>query len=286
MSTDFTTPPSTLAFWDLSKSSEAQTLLDQLALLAPLKGALVLSGAMGTGRRELAGRVHKDSGNAHLQSISPEWFAVNGMAALCDIGDDAKCKTVVVEELERWPESAYFVFTRWLRGESANIRPIFLAGQAFVRQQPGVMPDELYFALSVASLSVPSLCQRREDIPVLLKTCSQMTKQSQRFHSIRFSAAAMQCLKAYHWPGNLLELRSLVERLEGLLPNTVIQVGNLPKAIQESKNASEALNLENNEIEAIKKALKVAQGNKSRAARLLGVSRDTLNYRLRKYALL
>jgi DNA-binding NtrC family response regulator len=110
---------------------------------------------------------------------------------------------------------------------------------------------------------------------------------------LNFSKAALKALEAYHWPGNVRELRNLCERLSILMPGRVIEPENLPlelkrnQAVQEGaiRLPSGGIKLENVEIDLIHQALERTQGNKSKSARLLGITRDTLLYRMRKYAM-
>jgi len=109
----------------------------------------------------------------------------------------------------------------------------------------------------------------------------------------RFRIASLRLLKRYTWPGNLRELRNLCERLVILLPGADITPANLPPEIRGAEASTgvdlgfrlpaTGIDLEQLEIEVIRQALTLAAGNKSRAARLLGLSRDTLLYRMRKH---
>jgi DNA-binding NtrC family response regulator len=105
-------------------------------------------------------------------------------------------------------------------------------------------------------------------------------------------------LSQYAWPGNVRELRNFCERMVILLSGARIQPANLPvefrrKPMQGPQNENaggftlpeEGINLEHMEISIIRQALNKTQGNRSRAARLLGISRDTLLYRIKKHAL-
>jgi DNA-binding NtrC family response regulator len=114
-------------------------------------------------------------------------------------------------------------------------------------------------------------------------------------HSIpapRFSKAALKVLKNYSWPGNIRELRNLCERLSILLAGKIIEIENLPyefKQVRET-NKSEGfilpecgVRLDQLEADLIYQALDRTKGNRSKSARLLGLTRDTLLYRMQKY---
>ncbi|MDH5361081.1 MAG: AAA family ATPase, partial [Gammaproteobacteria bacterium] len=106
---------------------------------------------------------------------------------------------------------------------------------------------------------------------------------------------AANCLNQYTWPGNVRELRNLCERLVILLQGQTVFVENLPHEIRQASGINntvkgfllpeQGLNLEQLEQNMIIQALDKTSGNRSRAARLLGLTRDTLLYRMKKYAM-
>jgi DNA-binding NtrC family response regulator len=109
-----------------------------------------------------------------------------------------------------------------------------------------------------------------------------------------FSKPTFNILKAYRWPGNIRELRNLCERLSILMAGQVIAPENLPPeflpgiAVNLPKDyvlPTEGVNLENLEAELIFQALARTNGNRSHSARLLGITRDALLYRIEKYGI-
>jgi DNA-binding NtrC family response regulator len=109
----------------------------------------------------------------------------------------------------------------------------------------------------------------------------------------RFSLTAQRQLRRYAWPGNLRELRNFCERMVILCPGRDLGPDNLPLEIRQGgvvmedgpgfKLPASGIKLQDLENDVIRQALALAGGNKSRAARLLGLTRDTLLYRLNKY---
>jgi DNA-binding NtrC family response regulator len=104
----------------------------------------------------------------------------------------------------------------------------------------------------------------------------------------------LKTLRAYKWPGNIRELRNLCERLSILLAGRVIEPENLPYEFGNSRNGVEKPNftlptlgvqLDDLEADLIHQALTRTNGNRSKSARLLGISRDTLLYRIQKHGL-
>ncbi|MCB0271290.1 MAG: sigma-54-dependent Fis family transcriptional regulator, partial [Calditrichaeota bacterium] len=154
--------------------------------------------------------------------------------------------------------------------------------------------EDLYYRLNVVPLAIPALRERRDDITALL---DHFTGEFARRHGVRapsYAPAARKRLKGHSWPGNVRELRNLSERMVVLHPQREIDVAELPPEIHTPivKNASRlfqlpATGIDLNALEAdvLGQALTMSSGNRSGAARLLGISRDTLLYRLKKYAL-
>lgn len=168
----------------------------------------------------------------------------------------------------------------------------------------GKFRQDLYYRLNVIPLHLPPLRQRHGDVPLLART--MLTELSQR-HNLRcpnLTADACKCLESYAWPGNVRELRNVCERLLVLLQGRDICAANLPEEIRcdvEKGVADEGgvgcphisefvlpaagINLYQLEQDLIRQALSSSSGKKTRAAKLLGLSRDTLLYRIKKYGL-
>jgi len=132
-----------------------------------------------------------------------------------------------------------------------------------------------------------------EDIKVLSEHFVDMYSRKYRKASKSISASTLKKFEKYKWPGNIRELKNVCQHVSALLPGEVIHKENLPLAIQESNLSSDTgytlpehgIDMESLEIDLIKQALNYSGGNKSRAAKLLGLSRDAFLYRLKKYGL-
>jgi DNA-binding NtrC family response regulator len=151
---------------------------------------------------------------------------------------------------------------------------------------------------NVVPLQLPALRERDGDIHHLVNHFTQRLAGEHQLTPPSYSKHTLRTLANYKWPGNVRELRNFCERMVILLSGKHIQPDNLPMefrqqagaAQQENANSiftlpDEGINLEHMEINIIRQALAKSQGNRSRAARLLGISRDTLLYRIKKYAL-
>jgi DNA-binding NtrC family response regulator len=157
---------------------------------------------------------------------------------------------------------------------------------------------DLYHRLNVVPLALPPLRECAEDVPLLLAHFLERMAVRHGLQPPRPDSASLALLQAYRWPGNVRELRNLCERLVVLHPGMELTPDQLPAELRRalpSRPANDAvfefglpeegLSLEAVEVSLIRQALQRADGNRSGAARLLGISRDTLLYRLKKFAI-
>jgi len=155
----------------------------------------------------------------------------------------------------------------------------------------GRFREDLYYRLKVIPIVLPPLRERAADIPLLLHHF--MLKYNAEFHKNfrHISGEALKLLVAYSWPGNVRELKNLLERILILERGDTILPEHLPPEITSPITPGaparftlppQGLRLEDVEMDFVRQALKMADGNQTRAAHLLGISRDALRYRLQK----
>ncbi|MFO1418686.1 MAG: sigma-54 dependent transcriptional regulator [Methylotetracoccus sp.] len=157
----------------------------------------------------------------------------------------------------------------------------------------GEFRRDLYYRLNVVPLEIPPLRDRGGDIQLLISHFMQQFAVAHNLPTPSFSKGALTCMCSYAWPGNVRELRNLCERLSILMAGRVIEEDNLPPEISNQLPQQKPLfhlpelgvDLEQVEVDLIRQALKRTNGNRSRSARLLGISRDTLLYRMQKYGI-
>jgi len=155
---------------------------------------------------------------------------------------------------------------------------------------------DLFYRLNVVALTVPPLRERREDIPKLVDHFLDMYRNRFNRPALDLSKEARQYLQDYSWPGNVRELRNHLERAAAISPGDVIEVGQLSGIDGESSGArpgssagaatapqSAAVTLEELEREHILRVVKESDGNRERAAAILGISARTLYRKLREY---
>ncbi|MBI2992662.1 MAG: sigma-54-dependent Fis family transcriptional regulator [Gammaproteobacteria bacterium] len=154
----------------------------------------------------------------------------------------------------------------------------------------GEFRADLYYRLNVLSIALPPLRERGADIALLAEHFAGQTAKRYGMRPPRISDGAKSAIESYAWPGNVRELKHMIERavlLSGgadLTPNTLsLAPGAVPAAKAESVAAN--VTLEEAELALIRRALLVANGNVSKAARQLGVTRMALRYRIKKHNL-
>jgi DNA-binding NtrC family response regulator len=224
--------------------------------------------------------------------------------------------TLFLDEIAELPLAAQAKLLRFLEsgeimpvGESRNIkidaRIIAATHQDLAKLvQEGRFRNDLYYRLQVVPMEMPSLRERSGDIDMLLNRFLLHFAGEHQLPMPKLSQEARSALRRYSWPGNVRELRNLSERLVVLFHGRSVELGNLPQnvslAAQRTTSSSsythgehargfclpeDGIDLEWLESDIIRQALDRARGNKSRAARLLGITRDTLLYRLKKFDL-
>jgi transcriptional regulator with GAF, ATPase, and Fis domain len=147
--------------------------------------------------------------------------------------------------------------------------------------EQGTFREDLYYRLNVVPLNIPPLRERKEDIPYLVEHFA-------RKFGGEISEGALERLMSYHWPGNVRELENVVERSILLAHSPRVEPDDVRiDTGQRSRPAAsndhflpEGMSLDEYEQQIIREALKRANGNKSQAARLLGLTRNALRYRL------
>lgn len=157
----------------------------------------------------------------------------------------------------------------------------------------GAFRRDLYYRLSVVPLEIPPLRDRGSDVELLLHHFMRHFTQVHDIPPAVFSREAIRRLCGYSWPGNVRELRNVCERLTILMAGRLIGEKNLPGEINHSIPQIKSLfslpegglELEQMEIDFIRQALQRANGNRTRTAKLLGLTRDQLNYRIQKYGI-
>lgn len=155
--------------------------------------------------------------------------------------------------------------------------------------------DDLFYRLNVVQIQLPSLRERREDIPLLVSHFVEKLSVENSLPRKTFSPAALDYLIGYEWPGNIRQLENVVERCMVMEPGEIIDVASLPPEVRDEetqlKSAIDLLpvqldladTMDKLEAALVRRALAKADFVQVKAAELLGISKSLLQYKLRKY---
>jgi len=225
--------------------------------------------------------------------------ANRGTLFLDEIGDMSPATQAKVLRVLQSQEFERLGGTRLTR---VNVRIIAATNRVLEKEiADGGFREDLYYRLNVVTIQLPPLRERREDIPLLAQFFLKKSRFEERKQVRDFSAEAMSFMQSYTWPGNVRELENTVARAVLLSEGEIIELHDLAisRIARETARAVPAgagaaadsvitektpgTSLEEIEKQAITDALETSAWVQSRAARLLGISRRALNYRIAKY---
>ncbi|MCX7068513.1 MAG: sigma-54 dependent transcriptional regulator [Methylococcales bacterium] len=306
----------------IGQSPAMDSLIRSARLVASTDVTVFLKGETGTGKEILANAIQKQSPRANKTFITlncaalPESLIESELfghkkgsftGATCNtqgLLPSADGGTLFLDEINSLPLTIQAKLLRFLEsGEYlavGDVSPckvdvrIIAATNTDINEQidTGEFRRDLYYRLNVVPLELPPLAQRTEDIESLIKHFLGVFSESYSITAPKFSKASLRILRAYSWPGNIRELRNLCERLSILLAGRLIEPENLPHEFVRTSNTPKVadftlpeigLHLDALEADLIYQALSRTQGNRSKSAKLLGLSRDTLIYRMQKH---
>ncbi|MBF0220101.1 MAG: sigma-54-dependent Fis family transcriptional regulator [Gammaproteobacteria bacterium] len=306
----------------LGNAPEFLSLLRSAKVIAATDVTTLLLGESGTGKELVATHMHQHSHRAIAPLVSincaalPESLAESelfGHAAGAFTGANqsydgriaaAAGGTLFLDEIGELPLTVQAKLLRFIeagecqrlgetRPRKVDVRIIAATHvDLFARVQEQRFRQDLFYRLNIVPLELPPLRQRNGDLALLLKAfTTQLTAQYQ-LPAPRYSPDTLKRLEQHNWPGNVRELRNFCERMVILFSGREVAPENLPRELQQPPIhqhyfdlPQEGVRLEELEQSLINKALSRSGGNRSQAARLLGITRDTLLYRIKKYAL-
>jgi DNA-binding NtrC family response regulator len=180
---------------------------------------------------------------------------------------------------------------------SVDVRILAATGENLEEAiQKKLFREDLYYRLNVVPIHLPPLRDRREDIPLLVQHFLDAAAAKFSREAPQITPEAMECLQAYPWPGNVRELQNCMERLLVLTRDPKVTPDDLPPNLRDGVDPTtigsngfdlpaDGVRLQDLERHLIHQALKRCNGNLRPAARLLGISYKTLQYRVRKHGL-
>ncbi|EPO2591873.1 sigma-54-dependent response regulator transcription factor ZraR [Escherichia albertii] len=297
-------------FGMVGKSAAMQHLLSEIALVAPSEATVLIHGDSGTGKELVARAIHASSARREKPLVALNCAALNESLLESELfghekgaftGADKRREGRFVEAdggtlfLDEIGDISPMMQVRLLRAIQerevqrvgsnqtipVDVRLIAATHRDLAEEvNAGRFRQDLYYRLNVVAIEVPSLRQRREDIPLLADHFLQRFAERNRKAVKGFTPQAMDLLIHYDWPGNIRELENAVERAVVLLTGEYISERELPLAIASTPiplaQSQDIQPLVEVEKEVILAALEKTGGNKTEAARQLGITRKTL----------
>ncbi|MCF2946717.1 sigma 54-interacting transcriptional regulator [Paraglaciecola aquimarina] len=300
----------------ITRSNQMEQLLDQAYRVAQRNVSVLISGASGTGKELLANGIHKASKRADKSFVAincgalpenlleSELFGHSKGAFTGAINEhqglfrEADGGTLFLDEIGDMPVSLQVKLLRALQEQM--IRPVGSSKQVPIdvriisathkdltkEMQDGNFREDLYYRLNVVNITLPSLRERSEDIPLLAR---HLLKSSAKKHEVkvsRFSDDAMQLLTTCVWPGNVRQLVNVVEQCVALTQTPVIASHLVEQALSASEQKWPTLTEARDAFEHqyLLKLLKMTDGNVTRAAEMAGRNRTDMHKLMKKHA--
>jgi len=302
-----------------ARSAKMQEVLALVERVAPTTSTILLGGESGVGKDLIARLIHQRSSRAagpfikinstaipenllESELFGYEKGAFTGAAAtkpgkfeladkgtlfLDEIGDVPPPTQVKLLRVLQEREFERLGGTRTIKVDVRLIAATNRDLRAALEQ--GTFREDLYYRLNVVPIDIPPLREHKEDIPDLVNLFLARHSQQSSKALTGIAPDALGKLTDFHWPGNVRELENIIERACALAPGPVLEAADIhldsvrPKAHDaEAPLLPEGKTLDQWEDDIIREAYRRANGNKSQAARLLGLSRNALRYRLEK----
>jgi len=286
-----------------------------ISLVAPTSAAVLIQGETGTGKEMIARMIHNNSARAQqpfvpvdCASMAPsliesELFgAMKGAYTGADrdrlgVFEAANGGTVFLDEIGDIEHNFQLKLLRFLqekeirplgasRGRKVDVRVIAATNRDLQKMvDEGKFREDLWYRLNVVRVVLPPLCERYGDVPLLSHYF--LKKYNERYaQKARLTESGIAALEAYSWPGNVRQLQHIMERLTILAPRGKIDEAAVKEAIEQTEPREfSGDSLAETEAEQIRRVLAATAGNKSRAAKILGIERKTLYRKLERMGL-
>jgi DNA-binding NtrC family response regulator len=300
----------------IGSSSKMIEIYKTISLVAPTNATVLIEGETGTGKEMIARMIHNNSSRAQQPfvpvdcgSIAPsliesELFgAMKGAYTGADrdrmgVFEAANGGTTFLDEIGDLELGFQLNLLRFLqekeirplgsaRGKKVDVRVIAATNRDLQKMvDQGKFREDLWYRLNVVRILLPPLVERRGDVPLLAHYF--LNKYNDRYaQKTKLTESGLQVLENYSWPGNVRQLQHMVERLTILAPHNRIDDASVREAIELTEPRDSASDtLADTEADQIRRVLSATGGNKSRAAKILGIERKTLYRKLERMGLL
>jgi two-component system, NtrC family, response regulator AtoC len=305
----------------VGSSAKIQDVLRVVSRLKDTRTPVLIAGESGTGKELVARAIHfrgsfanrpfvaVDCGSLVPTLIESELFGyekgafTGALRSKTGLFQSANGGTIFLDEIGELPLEMQAKLLRVL--QEKEVRPVGSNQRSKVdvrviaatnrdleaEYRNGTFRKDLYFRLNVVTVHLPSLRERRSDIPMLVHWFLDRYAEGS---AMQVTNSAMKCLLQYDWPGNVRELENCVERAVALGDRRTIDIGDLPPSIasasptQEASGVGNSAVLSSNDLEDIERAtiervFEQVKGDKVMAGKMLGISRATLYRKLKRY---
>ena len=310
----------------IGRSTAMVKLLETVAQVAPSEATVLITGDSGTGKELIAGAIHFNSPRKDGSFVKVNCAAITETLLESELFGHEKGAftgahrlkegrfrqadggSLFLDEVSEMSLGMQVKLLRALQereitrvgGEEVikvDVRVIAATNKDLIQEiESERFREDLYYRLNVVTLNVPLLRERKEDIPLLAQHFLSTFAEKNRKQIKGFTPQAMDQLLKYDWPGNVRELMNAVERAVVLSRSEYLDEQDLPLVIKDALSDEEKspsrdavpadLPLEDVEKATILKTLESTDGNKSEAARRLGITRKTLHKKLKKYGMM
>lgn len=305
----------------IGQSAAMAKLLDTVSQVASTEATILITGESGTGKEMIANALHYNSQRKGAPFIKINCAALTETLLESELfghekgaftGADrrregkfrqADAGSIFLDEVSEMSQAMQVKLLRVLQEREItrvggsevlkiNVRVIAASNKDLKKEiEKGRFREDLFYRLSVVVLHAPPLRERKEDIPLLAQHFLTLFAGKNSKNIKGFTPQAMEKLLKYAWPGNIRELMNAVERAVVLSRGEFLDAGEL-SLLMEDDSITEQINqnrrpanvpLEEMEKRTILEAINASDGNKSEAARRLGITRKTLRTKLAKY---
>ena len=302
----------------IGKSPRIEALKATIQQIAPTDATVLILGETGTGKELVAKAIHQlgpradkrflavNCGAFSEELLANELFGHEREAFTGARGvkkgllESAPGGSIFLDEIGDMPPAMHVKLLRVLQEKTlirvggtteipVDIRILAATNKDLKAEvERGAFRQDLFYRINVVTLHVPTLAERRDDIPLLCQHFLQKYAAAQGKQIDRIADEVMAILREYEFPGNIRELENIMERAVTLASGPAIELSHLPGDFQQPgfqmqrRLRKEFLTLEENEQEYIAWVLKQMNGNKTRAAEVLGIDRVSLWRKLKR----
>lgn len=268
----------------IGSSAKFKKFLQQIKKLSTVRSPVLLQGEVGTGKSTVAELLHASNPSPDGQlvridcSLSDEANFREGLLGQSGAGgtwiNQAKGGTLFLHHIQCLPLPMQKELVSVLRATSAGFRLVCTTTEDLEKlTDEGTFHDELFYRVASLPVVIPSLHERRDDIPALVKHfASGTTNPNFDASQVEFTDDAIDVFKAYHWPGNLTELHQVVSKLSSSAESRVITSQELPMRLKEVKDWPKLEDfLAGQQKQYTDMVLRACNDDKTKAAKVLGI---------------